>query len=143
MTAAAAAAWPLAGCSWVYDVRAAAIGGRLAFVSDDPDFDCVANVSVSAVGEARAVPAAGDDRALVVNGGAHWWTRNPVSTCVTGFPLFYGGAAGNELVAAKRLRTGVVYEVNSEGLGGYGGGCFRITAGLRVENLAEGACFRP
>lgn len=146
----AAAALPLllAGCSYVYDIRAVAIGGRLAFVPADGDYDCAVSidVGVEAAGRApRAVPAPGDDRLLVVNGGVYWSTRDRRGDCSIDFPIRYGadGPAATSRVAAKILRVGVPYSVSTWGGGAYGSGCFRITAERRIENLPYGFCFEP
>ena len=137
----------LGSCSYVFDVRAVAIGGRLAFVSADGDYDCVANINVS-VGPRTApvaVPAPGDDRGLVVNGGAYWWTDNHPGECALDFPILYGadGPSQRTRVAPKILRVGVPYAVNTQGQGAYGTGCFRITAERRLDNLPSGYCLEP
>ena len=124
------------------------MGGRLAFVPAEGDYDCAVSihVSVDAAGRAaRAVPAPGDDRLLVVNGGAYWWTGSRRGDCAMDFPIRYGadGPGATIQVAAKILRIGVPYAVNTWGEGAYGSGCFRITAERRVENLPSGYCFEP
>jgi hypothetical protein len=138
----------LAGCSYAYEIRAVAIGGRLAFVPADGDYGCAVSidVGVEAGGRApRAVPAPGDDRLLVVNGGVHWSTRDRRGDCSMDFPIRYGadGRAATAQVAAKILRVDVPYSVNTWGEGAYGSGCFRITAERRIENLPSGFCFEP
>ncbi len=148
LAATAAAALLLAGCSYHYDVRAVSVGGRLAFVSADEDYDCAVSihVGVDARGSApRAVPAPGDDRQLVVNGGAYWWTGIRRGDCAMDFPIRYGadGPAATTLVAAKILRADVPYAVNTWGEGAYGSGCFRIAADRRIENLPFDWCFEP
>ena len=145
---ATAAPFLLGSCSYAYDVRAVAIGGRLAFVPADEDYDCAVSidVSVNPRGDApRAEPAPGDDRLLVLNGGAYWSTRDRRGDCAMDFPIRYGayGPAATTPVAAKILRAGVPYAVNSWGRGAYGSGCFRITADRRIENLPSGYCFEP
>jgi len=132
----------LGSCSYGYDVRAVAINGKLAFVSTDADWDCVANIDVS-TDQTTAKPLAGDDRLLVVNGGAFWATHNPVIECTMDFPLLYGagGPKVRTSVAPKKLKFDVLYTVSTEGEGAYGNGCFRINAERRIENLPYNSCF--
>ena len=133
------------GCSYGYDVMATVIGGRLAFVSADDAYTCLANVRVNAVNGTTATPEPGDHEGLVLNGGAFWETDGPISDCVSDFPVFYGVVppGANQLVAPKRLQVGVIYSVNTEGHGAYGFGCFRISESRRVENLPGNPCARP
>ena len=110
-------------------------------MSSDRDYDCAANIKVSSR-EARATPSLGDQRGLVVNGGAFWWTDNPVIECTAAYPIFYGvGSQGwRTLVAPKKLKLGVVYDVVVEGRGANGLGCFRISPHRRIENLSYDRC---
>jgi hypothetical protein len=131
----------LGSCSYAYDVRAVAIDGRLAFVSSDRDYDCVANIKISSR-EARATPVRGDARGLVVNGGAFWWTDNSDTECTATYPVFYGvGSPGwRTLVAPKKLKLGVIYNIAAEGRGADGLGCFRMDPERRIENLSYARC---
>ena len=110
-------------------------------MSSDRDYDCVANIKISSR-EARAAPILGDDRGLVVNGGAFWWTDNADIKCTAAYPVFYGvGSPGwRTLVAPKKLRLGVIYNVAAEGRGANGLGCFRISRYRRIENLSYDRC---
>jgi hypothetical protein len=137
----AMAASALGSCSYAYDVRAIAIGGKLAFVSTDRDFDCAANVYITS-DEAIATPVPGDQRGLVVNGGSFWWTDNPTDECTMNYPLVYDTHFSNvrTLVRPKKLKLGVVYEVQTQGHGAYGTGCFRISRERRIENLPYESC---
>ncbi len=130
------AAVGLNGCSYIYDVEARVIGGRLAFVPLDDDFECVTGASVTTDEAVRPTPGASDNLGLIRNGGAFWQVDFPVS-CEVSFPLLYGtsSAGSDESVRAKPLRIGVIYDVSTSGEGGYGFGRFRITPDRRVENL--------
>lgn len=132
----------LGSCSYQYDVEAVAIGGRLAIASRDPDYRCLANIMVQS-SEASATPGTGDDRLLVVDGGAFWWTENPVVACKMEYPILYGHAAAGikVAVAPKKLKIGVLYEVRGEGEGAYASGCFRISDQRTIENLPHASCF--
>lgn len=134
----------LSGCSYSYDVIAKVIDGRLAFASKDDDYTCIANIFVTAEDGVRAVPAPSDQRGLVLNGGAFWWTDAPVARCTTKLPVFYGSVAPSvgHYVSPKPLRIGVMYAVNTEGGGAYGHGCFRITPTRRIQNLPYDECIR-
>ena len=144
MSGVLAATFLLQSCSYSYGVLATVVDGRLAFISADDAYSCIANVNVSAVGATRAVASPGDDQGLVVKGGAFWWTRAPVIDCTMQFPVIYGTIAQDvpQLVAAKPLRMNVVYSVNTEGEGAYGHGCFRITAARRIQDLSDEHCYR-
>ena len=144
ITAVIAASIVLQSCSYSYDVLATVIDGRLAFISADDDYTCVANVDVSAAYETRAVALPGDDQGLVVNGGAFWSTNAPVIDCRMQFPIFYGSIAPGvqQSVSPKPLRVRVIYSVNTEGEGAYGHGCFRITAARRIQKLSDEHCYR-
>ena len=131
-----AAAFGLNGCAYIYDVEARVIGGRLAFVPSDDDFECVDSARVTTDEDVRPEPGPADSSGLVRNAGAFWWVNYPVS-CEVSFPLLYGqrSIGGEEPVRARPLRVGVVYDVSTSGDGGYGTGRFRITPDRRVENL--------
>jgi|SRR5690348_16674482 hypothetical protein len=140
----------LASCSYVYKLRAVAVGGRLAFVVDPSSHrrpKCVRSVSVVIDDDGpRATPAPGDDKALVLNGGVYWEQTVAVDECPNPFPVVYGAAlkgvpfdygdGRTSSVAAKPLRPGFVYEVDTSSRGsGYGTGWFRIRMDGRIENL--------
>lgn len=133
----------LPGCSYGYDVRAVVIDGRLAFVSEDADFTCVANIRVTATDTTRATPSPADNQAVVINGGDSWSTKAPVVDCTMDFPIFYGSAPARvrQSVLPKPLRVGVTYSIDTEGHGAYGFGCFRISEIRRVENLPRESCY--
>ena len=145
------AALLLGSCSYVYDLRAVAIDGRLAFIVDPNSRrqpDCVDMIDVSVdKGGPLARPAKGDDERLVRNGGVYWWKSFETSSCPMKFPIRYGqqvkgvpfvyGNEGPSNVEAKPLRLGVVYEVMTSGGSGSGGAWFRITQDRRIENLRE------
>lgn len=130
------AAFSLHGCSYVYDVEARVVGGRLAFVPSDDDFECVRSAHVTTDEAVRPEPGPTDRSGLIRNAGAFWWVNYPASCEVT-FPLLYGqsGIGADESVRAKPLRVGVIYDISTSGDGGYGSGRFRITPDRRVENL--------
>jgi hypothetical protein len=134
------AATTLGSCSYSLELRAGVINGQLAFASTDTDYDCIANIFVSTQGSVRAVPATGDDRRLIQNGGVFWWTDNSVIDCKMNFPVFYGTGGGRTAVSAKPLRIGVAYDVQTQGDGAYGHGCFLITSERKVRNISERAC---
>jgi hypothetical protein len=131
-----AAAFGLHGCSYIYDVEARVIGGRLAFVPLDDDFDCVRSAHITTEEDVRPEPGLTDTVGLIRHAGAFWWVDYPAS-CEVKFPLLYGQSSigADESVRAKPLRVGIVYDVSTYGDGGYGYGRFRITPELRVENL--------
>ena len=133
----------LGSCSYGFDIRAGVIDGRLAFVSNDSEWDCIADIYVTTETPARAVPAKGDDAGLIQNGGAFWWTESPVTDCKMNFPVFYGTENGRTSVAPKPLHLGVTYAVHTQGEGAYGSGCFRITNERKVLNLALDICNTP
>ena len=111
-------------------------------MSRPTETNCLANINVSTDEDVRATPVAGDDRLLVVNGGAFWWTDNPVINCTMNYALFYGvgGPKVRTVVAPKKLKFGVTYKVETEGDGAYGHGCFRISDQHRIENLPFDRC---
>lgn len=127
----------LGSCSYSIDIVAKVIDGKVAFVSSDSSFDCIANIMVTAEDGHAPEPEAGDDIGLVKNGAAYWWTSSPVTECTTKFPVIYGHLVDRTkpAVAPKKLRVGVIYEVTTQGGGAYGGGRFRIGADRRIENL--------
>lgn len=132
----------LSGCSYIYDVMATVIDGRLAFVSMDKDYSCVTLVYVTAIGDARAIPAPGDQNGMVVNGATFWWTGGNGVGCTQDFPVLYGEAVGPEspLVAPKELQEDVTYQVGMSGGGANGYGCFRLLSGGIPSNVHESEC---
>ena len=148
LLAALAVVAALNGCSSSYDLRAVAIGGKLAFVPAETDLwgepDCIYSISVSAE-DGRAAPRAtkADDARMVAN-GVYWKKTFEVTSCENPFPVFYGaklkGPPFSEdqgyNVEAKPLRRGVVYEVKTSSEGSaYGGGKFVITDERKIVNL--------
>ncbi|QIK77538.1 hypothetical protein G7077_12590 [Sphingomonas piscis] len=142
----------LGGCSYSYSLRAVVINGRLAFVVDPSSGrspDCVRGITVSLDDSGpNAVAEQGDDEGLVKNGGAYWWENKETGSCLNDFPVFYGaplegkpfdyGDEHSGYVRPKKLRVGVIYEVNAQSSGsGYGSGWFRITPQLTVESWPE------
>ncbi|GAA0446033.1 hypothetical protein [Sphingomonas molluscorum] len=136
----------LGSCSYVYDLKAVVIGGRLAFVVDPKSRNvasCLNAIDVIASGEVKAKAAPGDDVSRV-RYGTFWHERLDYG-CADKFPIFYGqrfkgkrGPSGQaiKVVAAKPLRIGIVYEVSTTtGTGGYGGGAFKIMPDHTVSNL--------
>ena len=140
----------LSGCSYIYDLRAIVINGRLAFVVDPKSkqqADCIRSIHVQTADAevARAKPGPDDAKGLVAN-GVFWWKDYAVDACPNKFPILYGQPlAGRAFVysdgdtkgvEAKPLRIGVIYQVDtSSGGSGYGGGRFRIRPNRTVENL--------
>lgn len=138
------------GCSYIYDLRAIVINGRLAFVVDPKSKQkakCIRSIHVSTADNetARAAPDRGDAVGLVTN-GVFWWKDYAVDACPNKFPILYGqrlegrpfiySDGDTSGVEAKPLRVGVIYEVETaSGSSGYGGGRFRIRADHTVENL--------
>ena len=143
----------LGGCSYSYDLRAVAIGGRLAFVVDTKSNrgpSCFNNVEVIARGGVRANASPGDDASLVRYGT--FWNQRLDYGCVDQFPLFYGqtfrGKAnpgqGLNRVAAKPLKIGVIYEVSTtSGATGYGSGAFKILPDHHVVNVPPPSMIDP
>ena len=136
----------LGSCSYTYDLKAMVIGGRLAFVVDPKsprDASCLNEISVIASGEEKAKAAPGDDVSRV-GYGTFWYERLGYDRA-DGFPILYGqrfkgkrAPLGQviEVVAAKPLRVGIVYEVTTTtGAGGYGGGAFKILPDRTVLNV--------
>ena len=136
----------LSGCSYSYEVQARVLDGRLMFDAN-PQWgaDCVRRVEVRAE---RDEGSAGEE---VV-----WeWSISHDDACENRFPIAYGerlrgrphvydsGGVPNEMVgtparsvAAKKLRTGVIYTVSTTtGATGYGCGRFRIGPNRQVQNL--------
>ncbi len=152
LIAISSAALALGSCSYVYDLLAVVIDGRLAFIVDPASQrkpDCVRGITVRAdKGEPKAKPVKGDDKLSVLNGGAYWESNFDVSSCPNPFPIYYGQPLKGvpflyedgkpSSVEAKPLRIGAIYEVTTSSSGsGYGGGWFRITPDRRVENFRE------
>jgi hypothetical protein len=137
----------LGSCSYTYQLRAVAIGGRLAFIVDPSSSHhptCIWSISVAIDDNGpRATPAPGEDRAYVLNGGIYWQKDFAVGECLNSFPVFYGAplkgvpvSYGVGSVEAKPLLRGFVYEVTTASPGsGYGGGWFRISKTGHIENL--------
>lgn len=131
----------LSGCSYSYEVHARVANGRLMFDAN-PQWgaDCVREVKLT-VG------------ADVVWAKTEVLWQQSVShddSCDNRFPIVYGellrgrnyvypkDMAGKPAssVAAKKLRTGVVYMISTTtGATGYGCGRFRINANREVQNF--------
>jgi hypothetical protein len=126
----------LGSCSYSIDIFAVAIGGKLAFVSSDSRFECIANIMITAEDGPAAKPDRGDD-VLLVRNSTYWWTSSPVTPCSSKFPVFYGQLVDRSkpAVSPKKLKMGIVYQVTTQGGGAYGGGRFRIGRNRQVENL--------
>lgn len=140
----------LGSCSYTYDLKAVVIGGRLAFVVDPKsphDAFCINQIDVIASGDARAKPTSGDDAGRVRYGT--FWHERLDYDCVDEFPIFYGQQFKGkrrpsdqmvEVVSAKPLKVGVVYEIaTTTGATGYGGGAFKILSNRTVVNVAPPA----
>lgn len=138
----------LGSCSYVYDLKAVMIDGRVAFVvapGSDRQPDCIRSIQVRADdGEPNAKPAEGDDAALVVNGGVYLSDSRDVGSCDNPFPIFYGVELkgkrfeGVGYVAPKPLLIDAVYEVDAQGRGsGYGTSWFKIRADGQIENYSS------
>ncbi len=132
----------LGSCSDAYDVKAIVISGKLAFVSNDPAYQCVANISVATDEKVEGVPTPRLDRQPMTKGGEFWRTNNPVGGCRMGFPIIYGpnGPHDGNRGRPKKLHAEITYRVETEGVGAYGFGCFRISAALKVANLPQERC---
>lgn len=142
-------AFALSGCSYTYDLRAVKIGGRIAFIVDprsQRSADCIRSIHVQTARNEKAMASAGaDDDPGLVRNGVFWYKDYAVDDCLNAFPIFYGQKLKGEPfkyseptakgVEAKPLKVGVIYEVETAGSGGYGGGRFRIREDGRVENL--------
>ncbi|HUD89994.1 hypothetical protein [Sphingobium sp.] len=138
----------LIGCSYVYELQAIVLDGRLAFIvspSSQRSADCIRSIDVSAETNVRATPTFGDDRQLVKN-GSFWQQATAIEACLNPFPVIYGTSLKGEpfsyngqqirAVRAKPLQVGVIYQVQTSGSGSGGGvGRFRILPNRRVENL--------
>lgn len=126
------------GCSYTYEVEARVIDGRLAFLSPAGGDQCMSSVSVTT--EQKIPPIASTGPGPISNASELWSVNYPMSCGIT-FPILYGGssAGAKELVRARPLRIGIVYEISTRGDGGYGSGRFRITPQRRVENLPHGS----
>jgi hypothetical protein len=127
----------LSGCSYIYDIKVVAIGGRVAFIVDTRSrhgADCITQIDVIAKDGTRAKPSPGDNIERV--GYGTFWHQRFDTECVDEFPIIYGQALrgkpdplheGADAVSAKPLRIGVIYEVSTTtGATGYGGGAFRV-----------------
>lgn len=144
----------LAGCSYSYAVKAVAIGGRLAFVVDPKSNhppSCFNAVEVVAHGGVKAKASPGDDASRVRYGT--FWNQRLDYGCVDEFPLLYGQrfkgkpnplGQGPDIVAAKPLKIGVIYEVSTtSGATGYGSGAFKILPDHRIVNVPPPAMLDP
>ncbi|UNK78760.1 hypothetical protein MNQ96_14565 [Sphingopyxis granuli] len=138
-------AFALGSCSYVYDLKAVMINGRVAFVVDPGSArqpDCVRSIYVEAgYGEPKVGPVKGDNAKLVVNGGVYWWDFRETASCDNPFPIFYGDELKGELsevvgyVAPKPLLVDVMYVAGTESRGsGYGTARFKIRADGKIEN---------
>lgn len=138
--------FPLSGCSYSYDLKAVAIGGKLAFIVDpnsSGSAECFNQIDVIANDRVKVTPTAGDDVDRVRYGTV--WHERLDNQCVDNFPVFYGQRlkgkraplSGHiEVVAAKPLRIGVVYEVTTtSGATGYGVGAFIIQPDRTILNV--------
>ena len=136
----------LGACSYAYDVQAVVINGRLAFVADphsQSNASCFNEVDVVADRAARTNAYVGDDLSRVSYGT--YWHQRLAYDCVDKFPIFYGQSfkgkalsddSGTDVVTAKPLRMGVVYEISTvSGATGYGSGAFKILPDHRVINV--------
>lgn len=138
----------LGGCSYTYGLQAVMIDGRVAFIvapSSNRQPDCVGNIDVVAESpEAQAEPAVSDDDKFAVEGGVYWRVATNGASCEGRFPVFYGtnieglSDENSRAVAAKPLKTGVIYQVNATSRGsGYGAGWFKILPDGQIENYAS------
>ncbi|WP_156356286.1 hypothetical protein [Sphingomonas sp. Leaf22] len=95
---------------------------------------------VSAETGPAAIPNQEDDLQLVEN-GVVWSKNTDVGECWNQFPILYGQTLTGKPflppgVAAKPLRVGMTYTVETTGSGsGYGSGRFRVRRDRTVENL--------
>ncbi len=136
----------LSGCFYVYDIKVVAIGGRVAFIVDPRSrhgASCITGINVIAKDGTRATPSPGDDIERV-GYGTFWHQRLDIE-CMDEFPIIYGQVLrgkpdplleGADVVSAKPLRIGVIYEVIANtGATGYGSGAFRLTPDRHIENI--------
>ena len=136
----------LSGCSYTYDVQARVVDGRLMFDAN-PQWgaDCVRRVEVTPE----------SDEGLAGKGVIWEQSISYDDACENRFPIAYGkplsgrphvydsGGVPDAMVgtpassvAAKKLRTGVIYTVSTTtGATGYGCGRFRIGSNREVQNL--------
>lgn len=134
------------GCSSVYRVKAIVLAGRIAFIVDPQSKhqpSCITDIDVIASGPARARPASGDDVSRVRYGT--FWHQSVEDDCVDAFPIQYGQplkgrarpfGSAVEVVAPKRLKIGVVYEVATISPGSaYGSGAFKILPDRTLVNV--------
>ncbi len=132
----------LSGCSYAYDVRAKVSDGGLVFDANSQwGTDCVRQVEVRAeegdTGTVWEQSISHDDECenkfpiaygVPLRGQPHVYESGGVPDAMVGTPA--------PLVAAKKLRAGVIYTVSTTtGATGYGCGRFRIGADGRVQNL--------
>lgn len=149
MFAIVAAALMLQSCYYSYPVLAQVIGGRLAFVSGDNDFDCIATIGVSREGPRQPDPAIDNLDDAEAKGDAisqvraAWRISGVEYECKADYPVFYGARflGQEEVVPAKQLHVDEPYSVMVGGPNGSGGhGCFRIDRKGRVHNLDFSFC---
>ena len=149
MFAIVAVALMLQSCSYSYPVLAEVIGGRLAFVSGDNDFDCIATIGVSREGPRRPDPAIDnlDDPEARGDAISHvraaWRISGLEYECKADYPVFYGARflGQEEVVPAKKLHVDEPYSVMVGGPNASGGhGCFRIDRQGRVHNIDFSYC---
>lgn len=125
-----AVATALSGCSYTYDVVASAQGGRVVFAVDPASRhhpSCLRRIAV----------VAKDARDPV-------WLESVShdDDCENRFPLQYGAELkgqhqqNEEMVPAKPLRRGIIYDVSiTTGATGYGGGRFIVRTDGQIKNL--------
>lgn len=144
-----AAAFMLQSCYYSYPVLAKVIGGQLAFVSGDNDFDCIATIGVSYEGPRQPDPAIDNLDDLEAKGDAisrvraAWRVSGIEYECKADYPVFYGAKFPDqeETDPAQKLRANEPYSVMVGGPNASGGhGCFRITRLGHVENLDFREC---
>lgn len=139
---------PLQSCSYSYPVLAKMIGGRLAFVSGDDRYDCIASISVTAAGRRNFDPAIDNLQDPVAKGEAVERVRNAWRAdagqwvCKVHYPVFYGARMAEvpTLAGPRKLLVEEPYSVSVMGHGSSGNGCFRIRRTGFVENLPDGEC---
>lgn len=135
-------AWPLASCSYVYDLRAIVIDGNIAFVPveedvwGNPDPECFYSIKVVKLSENFS------QEEIV------WEDEKKYASCDNPFPVKYGSellgkyegclSGVCEQVEAKPLIPSGIYEVHTTSeASNYGGGRFRYEADGSVTNLKQ------
>lgn len=137
----------MTGCSYVYDVTAAVIDGRLAFTAEWRTLfreHCVTEIAVVADDREHRAHAEPRDDKVRVGYGTYWRVRVGYE-CENTFPIFYGQQLQGETlpqeqqsgeVAPKPLKRNILYRVETvSGATGYGSGRFMIRTDGRVENF--------